>query len=139
MQKSRVQNNRVTVWSWFEIALSCFKMTLTSFWNIMKQLQTNLTFIMTIHFAHDCFEMVRCSSVFRMSSIFAETSVSRTKKKPWGEIEKSCSYYSRSCWWHHKTSNLFQKSLIFPRKSWKAGKWQHGFDPCMYLVRNTVM
>ena len=47
---------------------------------------------MTIYFVHDCAEMVRCSSVFRMSSIFAETSVSRTKKKPWGEIEKSCSH-----------------------------------------------
>ena len=55
-------------------------MTLASFWNIMKQFQTNLALIMTIHFARDCVEMVRCSSVFRMSSIFAETSVSRTKK-----------------------------------------------------------
>ena len=60
--------------------LSCFKMTLASFWNRIKQFQTNLALIMTIHFAHDCVEMVRCSSVFRMSSIFAETSVSRTKK-----------------------------------------------------------
>ena len=67
--------------------LSCFKMTLASFWNRMKQFQTNLALIMTIHFAHDCVEMVRCSSVFRMSSIFAETSVSRTKKNLEGKLK----------------------------------------------------
>ena len=47
---------------------------------ILKHNETISNKLMAIHFAHDCVEMVRCSSVFRMSSIFAETSVSRTKK-----------------------------------------------------------
>ena len=53
----------------------------------MKQSQTNAALIMTIYFVHDCAEMVRCSSVFRMSSIFAETSVSRTKKNLEGKLK----------------------------------------------------
>ena len=97
---------------------------------ILKHNETISNKLMAIHFAHDCVEMVRCSSVFRMSSIFAETSVSRTKKNLEGKLKShvhthlavtTCSVVRDS------TRFLCSAALNSPSTGYSFWDWLHNF------------
>ena len=72
--------------------LSCFKMTLASFWNRMKQFQTNLALIIWQSILHMTVLRWCDAVVYSECRRFLLRLPFHAQKKPWGEIEKSCSH-----------------------------------------------